>query len=41
MGKQLTFSLKHIRYIIEDDIHKTKLIEKGLDVGCLVKKYQN
>lgn len=40
-GKQLTSSLKHIRYIIEDDIHKTKLIEKGLGVGCLVKKYQN
>lgn len=39
-GKQLTSSLKHIRYIIEDDIHKTKLIEKGLGVGCLVKKYE-
>ncbi|MFV9973138.1 MAG: hypothetical protein AB8V06_07295 [Francisella endosymbiont of Hyalomma asiaticum] len=39
--KQLTSLLKHIRYIIEDDIHKTKLIEKGLGFGCLVKKYQN
>ncbi|APA83804.1 hypothetical protein [Francisella tularensis] len=40
-GKQLTPPLKHIRYIVEDDIHKAKLIEKGLGAGCLVNKYEH
>lgn len=40
-GNQLTPSLKHIRYIVEDDIHKAKLIEKGLGAGCLVNKYEH
>ncbi|MDE4976071.1 hypothetical protein NAI43_09470, partial [Francisella tularensis subsp. holarctica] len=40
-GNQLTPSLKHIIYIVEDDIHKAKLIEKGLVAGCLVNKYEH
>ncbi|APD42043.1 hypothetical protein BMT43_08500 [Francisella orientalis] len=38
-GKDISQSIKKIKYLVEDDLHKVSLIEKGLGVGVLLDNY--
>lgn len=38
-GKDLNTPIKNVRYVVEDDSHKTKLIENGFGAGILMDNY--